>query len=52
MVYAGGVRAAADISRIKLLGRNRLDVTIGSALDLFGGSLSLDDVIAACSAGH
>ncbi len=52
MVYAGGVRAAADISRIKLLGRNRLDVTIGSALELFGGSLSLDDVIAACNAGH
>ena len=52
MTYAGGVRAAADISRIKLLGRNRLDVTIGSALDLFGGSLSLDDVIAACNAGH
>ncbi|MCR4763330.1 MAG: phosphoribosylformimino-5-aminoimidazole carboxamide ribotide isomerase [Lachnospiraceae bacterium] len=52
MVYAGGVRAAADISRIKLLGRNRLDVTIGSALELFGGSLSLDEVIAACNAGH
>ena len=52
MVYAGGVRAAADITRIKLLGRNRLDVTIGSALELFGGSLSLDDVIEACNAGH
>ncbi|MCR5675264.1 MAG: phosphoribosylformimino-5-aminoimidazole carboxamide ribotide isomerase [Lachnospiraceae bacterium] len=52
MTYAGGVRSAADISRIKLLGRNRLDVTIGSALDLFGGALSLDEVLEACNAGH
>ncbi len=36
--YAGGVRNEADILRVKKLGRNRLDVTIGSALDIFGGS--------------
>ncbi|HSR36540.1 MAG TPA: phosphoribosylformimino-5-aminoimidazole carboxamide ribotide isomerase [Desulfurivibrionaceae bacterium] len=36
--YAGGVRTLADLHRIKELGGNRLDATIGSALDIFGGS--------------
>lgn len=36
--YAGGVQNLADMYRIKELGRNRLDATIGSALDIFGGS--------------
>ena len=36
--YAGGVRTIADLRRIKELGENRLDATIGSALDIFGGS--------------
>jgi phosphoribosylformimino-5-aminoimidazole carboxamide ribotide isomerase len=36
--YAGGVRTLADLHRIKELGHNRLDATIGSALDIFGGS--------------
>lgn len=36
--YAGGVRTLDDLQRIKELGHNRLDATIGSALDIFGGS--------------
>ncbi len=36
--YAGGVRSLADVHLVRDLGRNRLDVTVGSALDLFGGS--------------
>jgi len=36
--YAGGVRSLADLYRVKKLGQNRLDATIGSALDIFGGS--------------
>jgi phosphoribosylformimino-5-aminoimidazole carboxamide ribotide isomerase len=36
--YAGGVKSLADLQRVKELGRNRLDATIGSALDIFGGS--------------
>lgn len=36
--YAGGVQNLADMYRIKELGNNRLDATIGSALDIFGGS--------------
>lgn len=47
VTYAGGVRDAADIDRVKRLGRGRVDVTIGSALDIFGGSLSFKSVLAA-----
>ncbi|HIJ89493.1 MAG: phosphoribosylformimino-5-aminoimidazole carboxamide ribotide isomerase [Desulfobulbaceae bacterium] len=36
--YAGGVKSLADLYRVKELGHNRLDATIGSALDIFGGS--------------
>jgi phosphoribosylformimino-5-aminoimidazole carboxamide ribotide isomerase len=36
--YAGGVRNLADLELIDTLGRGRLDATIGSALDIFGGS--------------
>jgi len=36
--YAGGIRDLKDFERIKELGKNRLDVTVGSGLDIFGGS--------------
>lgn len=36
--YAGGVKNLADLYRVKELGHNRLDATIGSALDIFGGT--------------
>lgn len=36
--YAGGARSLDDLDRVEELGRGRLDLTIGSALDLFGGS--------------
>ena len=36
--YAGGVRSLSDVERIAELGGGRLDYTVGSALDLFGGS--------------
>jgi len=36
--YAGGVRNLHDLRLVRELGRNRLDVTIGSALDIFGGT--------------
>ncbi len=35
--YAGGVRGLEDLQLIKTLGGGRLDVTVGSALDIFGG---------------
>ena len=45
VTYAGGVREIADLDRVKELGRGRVDLTIGSALDCFGGSISYDDVV-------
>ena len=36
--YAGGVKNRDDLYKVKALGQGRLDVTIGSALDIFGGS--------------
>ncbi|MFC1523890.1 phosphoribosylformimino-5-aminoimidazole carboxamide ribotide isomerase [Thermodesulfobacteriota bacterium] len=35
--YAGGVKSMGDLVRIKELGGDRIDATIGSALDIFGG---------------
>lgn len=37
ITYAGGARSLADLERVTELGRGRVDLTIGSALDLFGG---------------
>lgn len=48
VTYAGGVRDMADVERVRRLGGGRVDVTIGSALDVFGGSLPYADVVAAC----
>ena len=36
--YAGGVRNFADMQLLKELGKDRLDVTVGSSLDIFGGT--------------
>jgi phosphoribosylformimino-5-aminoimidazole carboxamide ribotide isomerase len=36
--YAGGARALADLEEVTRLGQGRIDLTIGSALDIFGGS--------------
>jgi phosphoribosylformimino-5-aminoimidazole carboxamide ribotide isomerase len=36
--YAGGVATMADLELIRDAGRGRLDVTVGSALDIFGGA--------------
>jgi phosphoribosylformimino-5-aminoimidazole carboxamide ribotide isomerase len=36
--YAGGIRSPADVEKLERLGGGRLDFTVGSALDLFGGS--------------
>ncbi len=46
VTYAGGVHSYEDLYLIKELGKNHLNVTIGSALDLFGGSLKWEEVLA------
>ncbi len=45
VTYAGGVGSFSDLEQLKTLGRNRLHVTIGSALDLFGGPMAYDRVM-------
>ena len=42
ITYAGGVGDREDVELLKELGKNRLDVTIGSALDIFGGSIPFE----------
>ncbi len=37
--YAGGARALSDLDRVAELSRGKVDLTFGSALDLFGGHL-------------
>ena len=45
--YAGGIRGIDDLELIRAAGSGKLDATIGSALDIFGGSLvAYDDVVA------
>jgi len=44
MTYAGGVRDYDDILRIRELGHGKINVTVGSALDLFGGPLHFETV--------
>ena len=39
VTYAGGVTSLSDLDYIKLVGSGRVDVTIGSGLDMFGGTL-------------
>jgi phosphoribosylformimino-5-aminoimidazole carboxamide ribotide isomerase len=36
--YAGGASSLADLELVSRLGRGKIDLTIGSALDIFGGS--------------
>lgn len=42
VTYAGGVGSMADIEELRKAGQGRLDVTVGSALDIFGGSIPFE----------
>jgi len=45
--YAGGARSLDDLEEVTRVGRGRIDLTIGSALDLFGGTgVTYADVLA------
>jgi phosphoribosylformimino-5-aminoimidazole carboxamide ribotide isomerase len=47
VTYAGGARSLADLEQVKQLSHGRVDLTIGSALDIFGGSgVTLDACVA------
>lgn len=45
VTYAGGVGSFEDLEMLRELGKNRLNVTIGSALDLFGGNMEFEKVL-------
>lgn len=45
VTYAGGVSSIEDLETVARLGRGRVDVTVGSALDLFGGSIAYRDLV-------
>lgn len=42
VTYAGGVGSMEDIRILEEYGKGRLDVTVGSALDLFGGTIPFE----------
>ena len=48
VTYAGGVHSLEDLRTLKKLGRDRVHVTIGSALDLFGGNMKFEEVLREC----
>lgn len=45
LTYAGGVRSLDDCELVGRLGAGKVDITVGSALDIFGGDLAYKDVV-------
>lgn len=48
VTYAGGVHNMDDLRLLKKIGKDRVHVTVGSALDLFGGSMNFEEVLREC----
>lgn len=46
VTYAGGARTLEDLERVRKAGQGRVDITVGSALDIFGGQLPYTEVVA------
>lgn len=46
VTYAGGISSFTDLDELNALGKSRLDFTIGSALDIFGGTMNFEAVAA------
>lgn len=45
ITYAGGIGTMEDIRTIQEIGGGRVNFTVGSALDLFGGILKFDEIV-------
>ena len=45
VTYAGGIASFDDLDKLRVLGKSRIDFTIGSALDIFGGHMKYQDVL-------
>lgn len=48
MTYAGGVGSLEDLYELKKTGKDRIDVTVGSALELFGGTIKIEQIEEIC----
>ena len=48
VTYAGGVGSYDDLLTLKELGQDHVNVTVGSALDLFGGQMEYSRVLELC----
>jgi phosphoribosylformimino-5-aminoimidazole carboxamide ribotide isomerase len=46
VTYAGGARQLGDLEKVRLKGQGKIDLTVGSALDIFGGNVKYRDVVA------
>lgn len=48
VTYAGGVHSVQDIEWIRTAGNGFVDFTVGSALDLFGGTIPYESLLGDC----
>ena len=48
VTYAGGIGSLADLAAFKEMSDGLLDVTIGSALKIFGGEITLEEIAEMC----
>ena len=44
IAYAGGIKSFEDMEKIGRLGHGKIDFTVGSALDIFGGHLEFEKI--------
>ncbi|MCR5747118.1 MAG: phosphoribosylformimino-5-aminoimidazole carboxamide ribotide isomerase [Lachnospiraceae bacterium] len=45
VTYAGGVGDISDIAELREAGRGKIDITVGSALKIFGGNLEIGEIL-------
>ncbi len=48
VTYAGGIRSLSDLELLAKLGDGGINATIGSSLDLFGGTIRTEEVLNKC----
>lgn len=48
MTYAGGIHTYKDIKELKKVSGGSVNITVGSALDLFGGKLTCEKILEIC----
>ena len=46
VTYAGGANSLADLEAVRQASKGHVHLTIGSALDIFGGTVKYDDCVA------